>query len=172
MTDHDGRSRPEGGGHPGGQPESGGRSPSVATGQTTLGVSRVRPDRSRHPSSADGQHDGSPLSDERRPRDDNRDPVGFESRENGTVTREPWKAIAFVCFVLVTLALVAETGVQIAAGLDVLALGPHDVALLCRIDAALATTATRARYVAVAAGGFAVVLVGAATLVVAIRAHT
>lgn len=80
--------------------------------------------------------------------------------------------MAFVCFVLVTLAVVAETGVQIAAGVDVLALGPRDLALLRRIDSALATTATRARYVAVAAGGITVLVGAAATLVVAMRART
>ncbi|MFB6234010.1 MAG: hypothetical protein ABEH91_01380 [Halopenitus sp.] len=88
------------------------------------------------------------------------------------MTHERWKAMAFVCFVLVTLALVAETGVQLAAGVDVLALGPRDGALLRRIDSALATTARRARYVAVAAGGFAVVGVAVATLVAVARTPT
>lgn len=77
--------------------------------------------------------------------------------------------MAFVLFVLVTLTLVAEAVAQAAAGVDVLAVGASDLALFRRIDSALATTATHARYVAVAAGGFAAVGAGAVGLVAAVR---
>lgn len=166
MTDDKGDALHDGDGpHNGdGLHDGDGRSPSGATDNSPLGVTRVRPHRDQHPPAADGHRD------EARSGYTSHEPAGFEPRRNREVPHERWKAMAVVCFVLVTLATLAGTGVQIAAAVDVLALGPDDLGFLRRIDSALTTTATRAQYVAVAAGGFAVVVVVAAALAVAVRA--